>query len=263
MSTALIERDHVQSLERGLAVIRSFSREHPVQSVAEVARRAQISRAAARRLLLTLEKLDYVGQDGRGRFSLRPAVLALGYSYLASLELSEIARPYMERIVAQVEHSCSLCVLDRGDIVYIGRVPSRKMISSPLTVGSRWPAHLSSPGRVLLASLPDAELDRHLREVNLVKLTEYTHGDRDKLREEILKVRQLGYAIVREEIQYGVTGIAVAIRDRQGRTQAALSVALHDRLANEAALLEREYSLLREAAQSIGLALGGHGALAG
>ena len=143
----------VQSLDRGLAVIRAFDAEHRELSLSDVARGAGLTRAAARRFLLTLVELGYVNSSG-GRFSLSPRVLELGYPYLSSLGLPELAPPHMERLVAQVNESSSISVLDDTDIVYVVRVPTRRIMSITLSVGTRLPAYATSMGRVLLPACP-------------------------------------------------------------------------------------------------------------
>src|SRR5919202_3507385 len=150
----------VQSLERGLAVIRAFSAERPQLTLSEVARATGLDRAAARRFLLTLADLGYVHSDGRS-FMLAPRVLELGYAYLSSISLPEVAEPHMERLVADVHESSSVSVLDGDDIVYVARVPVSRIMTVSINVGTRFPAYATSMGRVLLAGLPAPPLDAH------------------------------------------------------------------------------------------------------
>src|SRR5436305_9940505 len=175
------DSDFVQSLERGLAVIRAFDAEHRELTLSEVARSTGLTRAAARRFLLTLVKLGYVNFS-QGRFSLRPRVLELGYAYLSSLSLPEVAQPHMEALVARVNESCSISVLDELDVVYVVRVPTRRIMSITLAVGTRLPAYATSMGRVLLAALTDDELDRRLARADLRPLTARTVTERSVLR---------------------------------------------------------------------------------
>ena len=151
----------MQSLERGLSVIRAFDADHRELGLSEVARATGLTRAAARRFLLTLVELGYMHFDG-SRFSLRPRVLELGFAYLSSLSLPEVAEPHMEALVAQINESSSISVLDDTDVVYVARVPTRRIMSITLAVGSRLPAYATSMGRVLLAGLDDAELEERL-----------------------------------------------------------------------------------------------------
>src|SRR5690242_4013173 len=173
--------DFVQSLDRGLAVIRAFGPDRERLSLSEVARATGLTRAAARRFLLTLVKLGYVRNDGR-EFSLRPRVLELGYAYLSGLALPEVAAPHMEELVAKLHESSSISVLDGLHIVYVVRVPTKRIMTVAISVGTRFPAFATSMGRVLLAALPDDELDRYLAEATLERFTARTVTDPDRLR---------------------------------------------------------------------------------
>jgi IclR family transcriptional regulator, pca regulon regulatory protein len=216
----------VQSLERGLAVIRAFDAEHRDLTLSEVARATGLTRAAARRFLLTLVALGYVHFDG-GRFSLRPRVLELGFAYLSSLSLPEVAQPYMEELVATINESSSISVLDDTDIVYVARVPTRRIMSITLAVGTRLPAYATSMGRVLLAALPDAELEERLARIEVRPLTKRTVKDHDALRRALDVVRRQGYAVVDQELEEGLRSGAVPIRDASGAVVAALNVSVH------------------------------------
>jgi IclR family pca regulon transcriptional regulator len=187
--------EFVQSLARGLAVIRAFDADHPELTLSDVARRAGITRAAARRFLLTLESLGYVAADGRA-FRLTPRVLELGFSYLSSLSLPEIVQPHLEALSRDVDESVSAAVLDGADIVYIARVPTRRIMSVRITIGTRFPAFATSMGRALLAGLPDAAADAALAASDLSRLTDRTLTDPAKLREELARVRDQGWSLV-------------------------------------------------------------------
>src|SRR4051812_26775817 len=178
----------VQSLERGLAVIRAFGPEDPALTLSDVARRTNLTRAAARRFLLTLADLGYVRFDGK-RFALTPRVLELGYAYLSSLSLPEIAAPHLERLAAEVRESSSVSVLDGDDIVYVGRVPTSRIMRVAINVGTRFPAYATSMGRVLLASLPEPALDSYLGRAELRRLTAHTVTDEAALRRELARIR--------------------------------------------------------------------------
>jgi IclR family pca regulon transcriptional regulator len=216
--------DTLQSLERGLTVLQVFSNEHPRLTLSDVARLAGITRATARRILLTLEHLGYVRADGR-LFSLTPRVLSLGFGYLSSLNLWEIAQPLMEELVEQTHESCSAATLDLPDIVYVARVPTRRIMTIALGIGSRLPAHATSMGRVLLADLPDAELDAFLAAGPLQPCTERTTVDPDELRASIRRVREQGWSMVDQELEMGLRSIAAPIRGADGRAVAALNIA--------------------------------------
>ena len=231
--------DFVQSLERGLAVIRAFDAEHRELALSEVARLTGLTRAAARRFLLTLVKLGYVNLS-QGRFSLRPRVLELGYAYLSSLTLPEVALPHMEQLVAKVNESCSISVLDDIDVVYVARVPTRRIMSITLAVGTRLPAFVTSMGRVLLAGLPDEELEERLARIEVTQLTSRTVTDKDALRVILAGVRRQGYAATDQELEEGLRSLAVPLRSASGAVSAALNVSVHASRASMASL-RREF----------------------
>jgi IclR family transcriptional regulator, pca regulon regulatory protein len=242
--------EFVQSLQRGLAVIRAFDAEHQQMALAEVARATGLNRATARRFLLTLMELGYVSSSN-GRFSLRPRVLELGYPYLSSLGLPELAPPHMERLTAAVNESCSISVLDDTDIVYVVRVPTRRIMSITLSVGTRLPAYATSMGRVLIAALPDDELDALLSKLELRPLTSRTVTDVDELRRQLYRVRAQGYALVDQELEDGLRSIGVPIRDGSGRVAAALNVSVHATRASVSVLRRDVLPLALEAAEAI------------
>ncbi|MGC9537284.1 IclR family transcriptional regulator domain-containing protein [Streptomyces sp. UG1] len=216
----------VKSFERGLAVIRSFDADHPARTLSEVAQTCDLTRAAARRLLLTLADLGYVHQDGR-LFRLTPRVLELGYSYLSSYTLPQIAEPHLEQLVAQVRESSSLCVLDGDDIVYVARVATRRIMTASITVGTRFPAYVTSVGRVILAHRPTEEVEVRLGRAELKPLTERTLTTPDALRAELRRVRRQGYALVDQELEEGLRSVAAPVRDRGGEVVAAVNIAVH------------------------------------
>lgn len=220
------EAYHVQSLERGLSVIRAFDAEHPELTLSEVARICDLTRAAARRFLLTLVDLGYVRSDGR-QFMLTPRVLELGYSYLSSLSLPEVAQPHLKELVAQVHESSSVCVLDGDDVVYVARVPTSRIMTVAITVGTRFPAYATSMGRVLLAGLPADEQERYLARVRLAPLTRRTVTTPQALRAELRKIRIQGYSIVDQELEEGLRSAAAPIRDATGAVVAAANVSAH------------------------------------
>jgi IclR family pca regulon transcriptional regulator len=224
--TATPTRDSgfVQSLERGLAVIRALSRPEP-QTLSDVARTAELSRAAARRFLLTLERLGYVSQE-HGRFGLTPQVLELGYAYLSSLTLPEVAQPHLARLAEEVHESSSVSVLDGGDIVYVARVPARRIMTVTISVGTRFPAHATSMGRVLLAGLDGEARACALGAVTFEPITATTISSRAALEDELDRVAQQGYAIVDQELEVGLRSIAAPIHDAAGSVVAAINLSV-------------------------------------
>jgi IclR family transcriptional regulator, pca regulon regulatory protein len=218
--------DFVQSLERGLAVIRAFDAEHRLLSLSEVAAATGLSRAAARRFLHTLVHLGYMQNSG-GRFALRPKILELGYAYLSSLTLPEVAMPHLEELVEQVRESSSVSELDGEDVVYIARVPTKRIMRVTINVGTRFPAYATSMGRVLLAAKPDEWLDKYLSSVKLRGLTDHTITSPAGLRQELHKIRGRGWALVDQELEEGLRSLAAPIRDAEGTVIAAVNVSTH------------------------------------
>jgi IclR family pca regulon transcriptional regulator len=252
----ILERDRnpnfVQALERGLAVIRTFSREKPAQTLSEVAKATGLTRAAARRFLLTLEELGYVHYNESDRkFSLRPTVLSLGYAYLSSLSFTDIAQPHMETLVEQVHESCSAAVLDGTEIVYVARVPTKRIMAISLALGSRLPAFATSMGRVLLADLSPAALDNYFCKAELKPITPNTVCDPERLRTILAEVKVQGWALLDQELEEGLRSIAAPIRDRRGCVIASLNVSTHVSRVSKEQLLQDFLPLLLQTAQRI------------
>jgi IclR family pca regulon transcriptional regulator len=207
-------------------------------TLSEVAKVTGLTRAAARRFLLTLQRLGYVTADDR-EFSLAPRTLELGYAYLSSTPFWELAQPHMETLVDRLHESSSISVLDGDEIVYVSRMPTKRIMTVSLSVGSRLPAYPTSMGRVLLAGLPDGALDAYLGRVELVPLTTRTITDPVAMRRVLLEVREQGFALVDQELEDGVRSVAAPLRDARGRVVGALNVSAHaarttlDRLRRE------------------------------
>jgi IclR family transcriptional regulator, pca regulon regulatory protein len=218
--------DFVQSLGRGLAVIRAFGPDRTRLTLSEVAREAGLTRAAARRFLLTLVELGYVRSDGR-EFSLRPRVLELGYAYLSGMTLPDVAHPHIEELVDRVRESSSVAVLDGDEVVDIVRVPAKRIMTVAVPVGWRFRAHATSKGRVLLASLSPGDLDEYLAIARLDQLTDRTVTDPARLRAVLDEVRSQGYAIVDQEMEEGIRAVAAPLRDRGGATVAAVNLSAY------------------------------------
>ncbi len=229
------DSDFVQSLDRGLAVIRAFGPERERLSLSEVARATGLTRAAARRFLLTLVKLGYVRSDGR-EFSLRPRVLELGYAYLSGLALPEVAAPHLEELVARLHESSSISVLDGHHVVYVARVPTKRIMTVAISVGTRFPAYATSMGRVLLAALSEPELERYLAEATFEAFTSRTVTDPDRLRAIVREVARQGYAIVDQELEEGLRAIAAPIRGAADVGTAAINVSAHASRVSMAAM---------------------------
>ncbi|WP_369138440.1 IclR family transcriptional regulator domain-containing protein [Modestobacter versicolor] len=256
--------DHfAKTFARGLETIRAFSPEQPELSVSDVARTTGMPRAAARRFLLTLLDLGYVGVTADRRFFLRPAVLELGFTYLSTLSLPELARPRLVELTAELGETTSLGVLDGDDIVYVAHVPVRRTFSAGIAVGTRGAAHLSSHGRVLLGALPPAELESFLARVRLEPRTRHTVPDREALRQRIEEARDQGWCAVDEELEDGVTSIAVPVHGPDGDVVASLNLASHSnresvraRRAQSIAALQRTAAALTGELRLVGGAAG-------
>lgn len=217
--------DYVQSLARGLSVLGAFGRDRMRMSLADIAARTDLSRAAARRLVLTLQHLGYVRPVGR-EFVLGPRVLELGFGYLGSLNLTDLAQPLMEDLARRVTQSCSMAVLDGQSIVYVLRVPGQRVMSVTLGVGARLPAFCAAMGRVLLSGLDEAGLDAWLAQCKPSKLTPHTQTDLRRLRGIVNDVRMQGYAYVEQELELGLCSIAVPLRNADGRIATAINVSM-------------------------------------
>ena len=231
---------YVQSFARGLEVIRSFSASAPRQTLSEVAARTGLTRAGARRILLTLQTLGYVDSDGK-LFRLTPRILDLGFAYLSSQPLWNLAEPFMETLVEQVRESCSAAVLDGSDIVYVLRVPTHKIMRITLGVGSRLPAYCTSMGRMLLSALPEAELRQRLAATERTAYTRHTVTDVQALADAIAQVRQQGWALVDQELEEGLISMAAPITDSSGQLIAALNISGQ---ANRSSAAEMQASML-------------------
>ncbi|KQP41576.1 IclR family transcriptional regulator C-terminal domain-containing protein [Pseudorhodoferax sp. Leaf274] len=245
---------YVQSFARGLEVIRSFSAQAPQQTLSEVAARTGLTRAGARRILLTLQALGYVETDGR-LFRPTARILDLGFAYLSSLPIWNLAEPVMEDLVQRVRESSSAAVLEGLDIVYVLRVPTHKIMRTNLGVGSRLPAFWTSMGRVLLAALPEDELLARLAQLPRsprARYTAHTTQDDAGLLARIREVRAQGWCVVNQELEEGLISIAAPLVDRAGRTVAALNVSGQANRTSEAQMREEMLPALLAAAQAIG-----------
>jgi IclR family pca regulon transcriptional regulator len=218
MRTELDKADTLGGLARGLAVIEAFSPQRPRASIADVARATGLTRAAARRCLLTLQGLGYAEFDGKF-FSLTPRVLRLGGAYLSSTALPDILQPELEAVREAVHESCSAAILDGPDVIYVARSAARRIMSVSLGVGSRLPAHCTSLGRALLSMQSEARLDSFLGALP-PEVAKHT-------RAAVLAAREAGYALVNEELEPGLRSVAMPVRDMRGRCVAAINIGAH------------------------------------
>jgi IclR family pca regulon transcriptional regulator len=237
-------------LAKGLAVVRAFTREHPALSLSEIARRASMPAATARRCLLTLEELGYVTRSGR-EFVLRPKVLELGAAYLESMNIESLTQTHLEALARNTADSAALCVLDGSEIVYVARASVRTLLRLEAHVGSRFPAHATSTGRTLLAGLSPERLQRYFETAKLEALTDRTVTSPAKLRQLIEECRRSGYAAVEDELAYGVVALAVPLFDQHGRVVAAVNSSSHSRKISKTKLVRERLGMLQQVSRSI------------
>src|SRR5207237_9406828 len=240
----------VARCSRGLIRNRVVSGERVGMTFTEVAVTAAVTRAGARRILLTLVQLGYVSLDER-KFRLTARILDLGFAYLSSMPFWNLAEPIMEALVEQVHESSSASVLEGTAIVYVLRVPTHKIMTITLGPGSRLPAYCTSLGRVLLSGLDDAQVDSLLRRSKIEARTPWTVTDRGELRKQIAEVRARGWALVNQELEEGLVSISAPIRERNGRILAALNVSGQANRTSPQQVVKRFLPPLRAAAERL------------
>ncbi|WP_158716273.1 IclR family transcriptional regulator C-terminal domain-containing protein [Blastococcus sp. Marseille-P5729] len=243
-------RDFVQSLAKGLDVIASFTAERRRQTLSEVARNAGLTRATARRFLLTLTELGYVERDG-DRFSLRPTVLQIGRSYLSMLTMPDIAEPHMRALASSIGEDVGLVVLDELDGVVVAECEPGRAADNFVRVGQRIPALASASGRVLLAQLPEDELAALTRGKDVPQLTESTQRDLAAVLEEVRRARRAGYTIVDNEFQDGVQSVALPVYAGINQHPAAMVISVRSRRVSPAELVENYLPQLQHTAHRI------------
>ena len=253
--------EYVASLERGLRVLQTFSREHSQLTLSEVATLTKLSPATARRSLHTLELLGYVGRSGR-KFLLRPKVLALGAGYLSAINAEVVLQPFLQAMVTEVGGSSSVTVLDNLEIVYIAHASANRAIRLTAGAGSRYPAYPTSMGRVLLAFEPPAALDAYFRRATFARLTAATETNPDELRRILERVRASGYATVQDELDIGLVSVAVPIMGPNGRIVAAANSSDVTNHVDQQALIDKRLPALRQTVRRIETALVRHPELA-
>lgn len=240
--------DLIAGLGRGLAVIESFDDAHPRMTVAEVARRTGIPRTAARRHLLSLCHFGYAASDGR-LFWLTPRVLRLGQSYLDTARLPRLVQPFIQRLSMQCGETVNASVLDGHEVVYVARSNPPRFVSIGYQVGVRIPAHVVTPGLVMVAAMGEAEAERWIEAHDFVGFTAQTVTDREQFRVELLEARAQDFWTTVGQLDAGLRGIAVALKDRRGRCVGALSMTVQAQAYSREAAEERLLPLLRDTAQ--------------
>jgi IclR family pca regulon transcriptional regulator len=241
---------YVQSFARGLEVIRSFSAAAPRQTLTDVAARTGLTRAGARRILLTLQTLGYVESDGK-LFSLTPRILDLGFAYLSSMPMWNVAEPVMDALVEQVQESCSIAVLEGTDIVYVMRVSTRKIMRNSLGVGSRLPAWCTSMGRMLLAGRTDEEVMALLQASAVEVRTRHTLTDPQAILAKVRQARRQGWCLVNQELEEGLVSLAAPLVHRSGRIIAAMNISGQANRTSARQMQDKLLAPLLAAAQDI------------
>jgi len=246
--------EFVEALAKGITILESFNSAHPEMTLSEVARMVGLSPAAARRSLLTLQALGYVGQTHR-RFHLKPKVMALGSALYFSVGIGDVLQPDLRELVEQFGDASSIGTLDDEHVIYVAHNSVQRARRAAATVGARYPAFATSLGRVLLAGLPDERLDAYFRKVRPFSLTSMTITNAKELRRLVLKVRELGYSTTVDQLDYGITAISVPIRGPDGKTVAALNSSGYTGLISPENLVNERLPALRAAASRIGHSL--------
>lgn len=215
--------DTIASFAKGLRVIEAFSADAPRQTITEIASATGFDRATARRCLLTLHAEGYADYDGKF-FTLTPRVLRLGLAALSSMPLPQVVQPWLDQLSETIGQSCSVSIREEGEIVYIARAAQKRLMSIGLMPGSRLPLHCTSMGRVLLAALPDTEVEALLSRADLSPRTPFSKTGLDSLMQEVRRVRQTGFALVDQEVEPGLRSLAVPVVNHRGQTLAAMNI---------------------------------------
>ena len=244
------DKEFMLTLAKGLAVLGSFGRHRPAMTLAQAAQAGGLSRATARRVLHTLVGLGYVEQTGR-QFALSPRIMRLGFAYISSQSWVDRAVPLIKVLSERFHESCSAAILEGTEIIYVARIPARRIMSTALAVGSRLPAFHSSMGRIQLGFLDDAEIWRRLKSVRIEPLTPATITDLQALHERIRDDRRQGFSIVDEELERGLRSIAVPIVDRDGQCVGAINLSTHSTRTTRNALRETFLPELKSVAEHV------------
>jgi IclR family pca regulon transcriptional regulator len=244
------DREFVTSLARGLSVIHAFDRDNAELTLTEIANRTRLSPATARRFLWTLQKLGYVGANGR-IFFLQPKVVSLSSAFISSARVDEIIQPILREIVDHAGTSASLAVADGDNVLIIANFSLKRMTRLTAGAGTRYPIHISSMGRVILADLPDEQLDKILGQIKFTAFTKWTVTDPAELRKRILEIRRDGYCVTQDELEEGLDAIAVPVRVAGGRAIAALNCTAYSRQQDKRKLVKARLQPLLNAAEKV------------
>lgn len=215
--------DGMAGLAKGLRIIEVFADNHGSLTIAQAARMTGISRASARRCLLTLVNLGYLFKRDSA-FQPTPRILRLSRAYFENATLPQLAQSYLEAARDELNESISLAVLEGGGALFIARAESERIVSTLASIGRRLPAYVSAAGRVMLADYSDADLDAYLAGIQPEAFTRHTITDKDMIRQRILDARRDRVEVVCEELEEGMVSMAVPVADASGRTVAAISM---------------------------------------
>jgi len=249
LTLAEARKESMGGLAKGLEVLVAFGRDAPELTLSEIAEMTGLPPATARRCLLTLQDLGYVGQNKR-LFFLTPKVLELSAAFLEALDVERIVLPHLTALANETGDAAAFTVLQGRDIVYLARASARMLMRLEAHVGSRFPAFCTANGRVLLAGRSDAQIDAYL-EGPLPALTELTVTDPARLKAEILAVRAQGYAVVEDELAYGVVSLSVPLVDATGKVVAALNSSGHSKRIDKAHMVAERLDIVRRHADAI------------
>jgi IclR family transcriptional regulator, pca regulon regulatory protein len=248
-------RDYVGSVAHGLAVLRSFDQHKFQMTLSEVSVRTGMTRAGARRYLLTLAHLGYVEQNGR-QFQLTPKVLELGYAFMATRPLADLAQPYLDKLTQETGEASAIAILDGHDVIHLAWAPTQRQLAPVITVGRRFNALYNSTGRVLIACDREKDIDSYLSAIPTAKVTPYSIVSKAKLREEFKKAREQQYAIVDQESEEGLRSIAIPLFNRSGRPIAAINTITNAAMVSNEDLVSKLLPALRAVAVSLSQAIG-------
>ena len=247
--------EFLSTLERGLRVLKAFDEDHPEMTLSEVAAKTALPPAVARRCLITLVELGYVGQHER-KFLLRPAVLTIGSAFLASMQIEQVVLPPLQGLRDQTGDSASLAVLSGAEILYVAHVSTDRRFRVAAGVGTRFPFHATSLGKALAAYLPEGERAALMAGAPFQRFTERTVTDGAALAERLNLITQRGYDSALDELDYGIVSVAVPIFGRDKRVIAAINCSTSTTRISQDELVRTRLPLLRAAAGEIEASLG-------
>lgn len=254
MSEEIDNKEIVTAFVKGLNVIKAFDYENTSMTLSDVAKKVDITRASARRLLLTLESLGYVVQNDNF-FSLTPKVIDLGYSYFASLPWTDLAFKNMKKVVEECTLSCSISILDGSNVICIMRIPATRILNEGIHVGTRLPAAYTATGRLFMAHMEEKELYEYVLHLPLKGYTQKSIIDPYKLYDKLILDKEQGYQMVEEELEDGLISLAVPIYNRDNKMIGAMNIGSHLSYKNTKMIKETVLPFLINAAKETSAAI--------